>query len=365
MALKTVLILTAGFGEGHNAASRNLAVALQARNPGARVEVHDVFNEAYGWLNLRVRDAYLAAINHTPGLWKVVFGLLDRPSLLGNGIGIFGRAARHLDALIREMEPDVIVSTYPGYGHLIDFLRRNGKTHSAKIVTLVTDSITINSAWYRPPSDLLCVPNRATADVLLKAGVARDRLRVTGFPVAPVFQQPSTRVDAAPWNVLYMVNSSHHRAPNIVRELIKVPHIALTVTAGRDAKLETQLRALSREGGVPLEVHGWVKNISELICRSHVLISKAGGATVQEALAACTPMVITQVVPGQEEGNSQLLVESGCGELAVSPKLIAQAVARLFANDGEVYRARRDACIPLSEPRSSELASACVESLVP
>lgn len=365
MALKSVLILTAGFGEGHNAASRNLAAALQARNPDARVEVHDVFNETYGWLNLRVRDAYLAAINHAPGLWKIAFGLLDHPSLLGNGIGVFGRAARHLDTLICEMEPDVIVSTYPGYGHLIEFLRRNGKTHSAKILTLVTDSLTINSAWYRPPSDLLCVANRATADVLLKAGVAENRLRVTGFPVAPIFQQPSPRVDGAPWHVLYMVNSSHHLAPNIVRELIKIPDIALTVTAGHDAKLAAQIRAISRESGIPIEVHGWVKNISELICRSHVLISKAGGATVQEALAACTPMIITQVVPGQEEGNSQLLIESGSGELAVSPKAIAQAVTRLFANDGQVYLARREACLPLSEPRSSELASACVESLVP
>ena len=83
MALTSALILTAGFGEGHNAAARNTAEALRARNPGARIEVHDVFLEAYGWVNLLVRDAYLAAINHTPSLWKLVFGLLDKTSVLG------------------------------------------------------------------------------------------------------------------------------------------------------------------------------------------------------------------------------------------------------------------------------------------
>jgi UDP-N-acetylglucosamine:LPS N-acetylglucosamine transferase len=32
---------------------------------------------------------------------------------------------------------------------------------------------------------------------------------------------------------------------------------------------------------------------------SHLLISKAGGATVQETIAAKCPMIISQVVPGR------------------------------------------------------------------
>jgi processive 1,2-diacylglycerol beta-glucosyltransferase len=47
--------------------------------------------------------------------------------------------------------------------------------------------------------------------------------------------------------------------------------------------------------------------------------AEAGGATVQEALAARTPMIITQVIPGQEEGNAMLLVENGAGEIATTP----------------------------------------------
>ena len=46
MALKSALILTAAFGEGHNAAARNLAAALGEK--GVAVEVHDLFAEAYG-----------------------------------------------------------------------------------------------------------------------------------------------------------------------------------------------------------------------------------------------------------------------------------------------------------------------------
>ena len=38
--------------------------------------------------------------------------------------------------------------------------------------------------------------------------------------------------------------------------------------------------------------------------------SKAGGATTQEAIAAKCPMIINQVVPGQEEGNARLIAET-------------------------------------------------------
>lgn len=364
MALKSVLILTAGFGEGHNAAARNTAEALRARNPGARIEVHDVFLEAYGWVNLLVREAYLAAITHTPALWKLVFGLLDKTSVLGGGIGIFGRAARHLDGLIGGLSPEVIVSTYPGYGHLLDYLRRRGRTHEAKVVVLVTDSLSINSAWYRPPSDVLLVANRETADVIARAGVSSGKIRVTGFPVPAVFRQPIERADGPPWDVLYMVNSAHHVAPEIVRALLGVSGIRLTVTAGRDEKLAAAVRELSAKMGIPVSVFGWTSQIAELLRKSHILISKAGGATVQEALAARTPMIITQIVPGQEEGNATLMIECGAGEFVGTPGTIAAAVAGMTADGGALYRRRRDAAAAISRPDAAEAVAACIEEII-
>ena len=56
MALKSVLILTAAFGEGHNAAARSLAAALGEK--GVAVEVHDLFAEASGPANRFVRQLY-------------------------------------------------------------------------------------------------------------------------------------------------------------------------------------------------------------------------------------------------------------------------------------------------------------------
>jgi len=362
MALKSVLILTAAFGEGHNAAARNLAAAL--REEGTPVEIHDIFAEAYGPFNRLVQRLYLLVINHVPLVWSLVFFLLDRTSVVGGGIGVFGRAARLLARTVAEQRPNVIVSTYPGYGHLMDLLRKRNECGTARFVTIVTDSLTVNSVWFRCGSDFFLVPNEATGQVMREAGVDPGKIRVTGFPVPLVFAGPQPSRNPAIFEVLFMVNSAHHLAPAVVRELLKIRGIRLTVTVGRDAGLARTLEQLARTSGEEIEIHGWTPEIPNLIRRSHLLISKAGGATVQEALAARTPMLITQIVPGQEEGNARLLMESGAGELATTPGAIAEAVRRTFADSGSLYRERFTATAPLSHPDAARTIAAFLSSLV-
>ena len=64
---KRILILTAGFGEGHNSAARGIRDGLAAVSGGtATVELHDIFAETYGWVNDWARRGYLALINRAP-----------------------------------------------------------------------------------------------------------------------------------------------------------------------------------------------------------------------------------------------------------------------------------------------------------
>src|SRR5438445_12972960 len=66
--MKKILIFTAGFGEGHNTAARNIRDAIEhIAADEASVEVLDLFASCYGKLNDFFRKAYIAAINRTPG----------------------------------------------------------------------------------------------------------------------------------------------------------------------------------------------------------------------------------------------------------------------------------------------------------
>ena len=66
--MKKVLILTASFGDGHNAAARNLSDALESLSPEVKVEVLDVFGTSYGKLNTMARKAYDGLVRFAPAL---------------------------------------------------------------------------------------------------------------------------------------------------------------------------------------------------------------------------------------------------------------------------------------------------------
>ena len=61
--MKKILILTAGFGEGHNAAARSLRDALELVSEEVKVEVLDLFESSYGAFNTFAKNAYLASCN--------------------------------------------------------------------------------------------------------------------------------------------------------------------------------------------------------------------------------------------------------------------------------------------------------------
>ena len=86
--MKKVLILTAGFGDGHNAAARNLREALEQSSADVEVTVADLYERSYKQLNHIAKKAYLRAVRYAPKLWAGFFKLLDRSPWLADGRGL-------------------------------------------------------------------------------------------------------------------------------------------------------------------------------------------------------------------------------------------------------------------------------------
>ncbi len=78
--------------------------------------------------------------------------------------------------------------------------------------------------------------------------------------------------------------TQEHAAHQIWFESFSQLDIQLTVTVGRNEKLG---RAIERaSAGHNVDIYGWTDEMPRLLCENHVLIGKAGGATVQETIAA-------------------------------------------------------------------------------
>jgi len=345
-----VLILTAGYGEGHNAAARGLHTAFT--ETGAAAEILDLFSVTGGASYERSRRAYLGVINHAPRIWAACYSLIDKLPTGALSVPFLGKMRRYLAEHLASVKPDAVVSVYPIYGYLLEKLYPGGAaTRPFAFHTVVTDSITINSIWHRCASDTFLVPNDDTAEVMVAAGINANRVHALGFPVPPRFARDRpVRPAPLPPRILYMINAGQGQAPRIVERLLRIPDIHLTVTVGRDEKLRAKIEAVAATAGKPVEIHGWTNQMPELLMTHHLLIGKAGGAAVQETIAAATPMLITSVVPGQEEGNAQLLFQNQCGALCPNPDALAKQIEQLFANGGAEWRLWKANITELSRP---------------
>ncbi|MFA5057536.1 MAG: galactosyldiacylglycerol synthase [Opitutaceae bacterium] len=361
--MKKLLILTAGFGEGHNAAARNLAAAAEAlAGPGA-ASVVDLFALTTPRFNRVARRAYLTAINRTPRLWSGFYGWIDRHPVFPRHLWMLRAELHALEALLRRERPALVCSTFPIYAFLLERLgltARFGVPH----YNVVTDSISINSLWTRPGCAGWFVPNEETAEVMRGMGVPPARLHALGFPVPAFFSEhardlapPDLAAGATP-RVLYIIHSGVRHAEETARRLLAEAGWDLTFAVGRDERLRRRLDQLAAGRPRPAQILGWTNEVPRLLMTHHVVLSKAGGATTQEAIAARCPMLVNQIVPGQEEGNYELLRRRHAGVFVETPDAVVTALHRAFAGQGAGWSQWRAALAPLARPDASRAIAA-------
>jgi len=351
--MKKILILTAGFGDGHNAAARSLRDAIELLDEDARAEVLDLFADSYGLFNTLATKTYLGVVQYAPKLWGGIFSLLENP-LVEKQLGGFTRLQNTLEKVLAETQPDCVVSTYPVYAHVIQKIYRDHHERPFRFITVITDSISINSAWFRAPSDFFCVANDATAEVLRKGNVPAKQIKTLGFPVNPAFANPPAElplpIGREPRRVLYIINTGKKKAGKAIDRLLELDDVHLTITVGRDPDLRTKLIERTRKYADRVRTLGWTNQMPELMMSHHLVISKAGGAVVQEAIAARCPMIVNQVIPGQEEGNAELIWRFGLGAIAEKNREMAELVENAFAKKAAQWSEWRENLRKLSRP---------------
>ncbi len=356
--MSRLLVLTAGFGEGHNAAARACAEAWEERHGAGTAPVADVHALAAPSLNAWVRLAYLRAINRSPRLWRAVYAWLDRSQWATAAMARLPAERRVLRDLLARERPAAVCCTFPGYAFLLRALAAAGEC-GVPFYNVVTDSISLNSLWWRAGAAGWFVPNADSAAVMHAAGIEPARVHVSGFPVQGTFRREGGRLappDLAAGSmprVLQVINSGTRGAAETAERLLRETRWEITCTVGRDERLRDRLRRAAEQRREPATILGWTHEIPRLLLTHHVVVSKAGGATTQEALAARCPMIVNQIVPGQEEGNYELLRRHGIGAYAGTPAEVLAALHGAFADRGRRWREWRDAIAPLHRPEAA------------
>lgn len=352
-----LIITTAGFGEGHNSAANHLAVALEAQ---AEVEIVDPCSNGAPWVNRQLRRFYRFVTTHLPKTWARIYRSTDSRDFSKERFPLMRKPENSLHETILSYEPDAIISTYPLYPYFIERSFQRG-ARRVPVFTVITDSIEINSSWRRAPSDYWLVTDALTKQKLIELGMPAEKIEVTGFAVHPRLQQLesiSPQADCSTFNVLYFPTAKKPTVRRFMRAILAAPNTEVTVVLGKNVRtLYERAREIQKEFPDRVQIKGWTRRVPELLCSHHLVVGKAGGATVHEAIASKTPMLIHHLVPGQEEGNLALLEHLEAGLLTESPEQVREAIAEMTADDAAQWRAMKQSLFANAHPCGAQAAA--------
>ncbi|MFC7679985.1 glycosyltransferase [Paenibacillus sp. GCM10028914] len=315
-----ILILSGSLGDGHMQAAKAILEASAIYKPNVTVKVVDIMEWIHPRMHVFERYCFMKWVKHFPSL----YGYLYQKTRVENPLTYLLKQFRssslqRLCKLIQEVNPTVLVSTFPPASAAISMLKEKGMTELCS-VTVITDH-SDHSYWIHPHTDLYLVGSEEVHKALLNKGVPDLKISVTGIPVRPFSTQACSKqrlrekfgIDPTSFVALVMGGGwgmiDHTFIDQVQSNLLR-PDVQFIIICGRNVKLMHRVHeALHDKANV--QIKGFVEEIHEWMAVSDILITKPGGLTTSEALAQQLPMLLFEPQLGQERDNAKYLIRKG------------------------------------------------------
>ena len=362
-----ILIVYSRVGGGHLSAARALAEELDSTG-GAVTRLVDAYVDCGRFPLTRFPAAYAWLARDHPRWWSTLYHGTRRgpaPELL-----LHPFLDRGLRRVLRAERPDVVISVLPVVNGLV---AAAAAQVGAPCDVVFTDWNAIHPLWVARGVRHYTAPTESARADALRFGARPECVDVVGIPVRRAFQAAAvasqvsdaqiTRLGLEParFTILAMVGAEG--SPGALRSIARLARldhgldVQMIVVCGRNESLRRRVAALPRR--VPLRAVGFVDNVAELMRAADVLVTKAGGLTLAEAFCAGVPVVVHDLLPGQEAGNLEYVQQRDAVAYAPDPDALARVIAELFADRGRrVDLARRGA--RLARPHAARDIAAAV-----
>jgi processive 1,2-diacylglycerol beta-glucosyltransferase len=333
-----ILILSASAGAGHNRAAEAIRESAKAYCPGVDTEWVDSLKYTNKVFSKLYEQSYVWMASYSPSLWGILYkqaGKNAEHRKINQLIELHDRLTyRKLMEHVEEFKPDVAICTH--------FLPANvllAKRVGIPVYLVITD-FDAHALWVHKKARGYFVASDEVKVQLARYGYPSAQIRTTGIPIHPVFSQDTPREAPGKPQILFMSGGfGMGHMEEALERLLAIPlPFSLTVVAGKNEAMRKKLEKIAAGRAV---VHGFVTNVHDLMGKSDLIITKAGGLTVSECLAKKLPMVIFSPIPGQEECNADYLLEHGCAVKARTLDVLDYKVLELLENPARLDMMRR------------------------
>jgi processive 1,2-diacylglycerol beta-glucosyltransferase len=337
--MKRILILSASVGSGHVKAADALAKAFRA-DPHVEEVLSD---DSLDHTNLLHKQLYST-------LYKKLSAML--PEFLGwwyessddpwvsdkSRLALDLPQALPLINLVRDFKPDAIICTHFMPAGVLSYLIGAGKL-DAELGIVVTD-FHFHAFWITRAFHWYFVAQEEDKIHMEGLGLPGDRIQVTGIPLEPDFAQPVDKTavlrefDLNPEKPTLLVAGGAlglSPAVAVARRLLELDRdFQAVIVCGKNEDLRRDISELIAGREDRFRVLGYTDRMPALMGAATLLLSKPGGLTTAEALARGLPMVILDPIGGQEERNSDVLLEAGAAVKCTEVTVLNHKLERLL-----------------------------------
>ncbi len=349
-----ILILSVTAGEGHNATAK--ALKEEFEKLGTEATVLDTFQYISPHLAKFLSEGYLLVTEKARYAYEVGYRLAEKRDGGDKAVQylVDMAFARDIVDFINGDDYRVILFTHPFAGMILDYLK---KEHMLDIPTVgILTDFTFHPYWEDcTMNDYVITP----ADGLLlqgkRKGFREEQILPYGIPIRPDFltvtPKPEARaklgLDPAKTTVLIMGGSMGYG--NMVKTVQQIDEISygedfqMIVVCGNNREVKAEIDQMLPTFTHTVLTTGFVNYVSLLMDASDCIVTKPGGLTTSESLTKGLPMIIVNPIPGQEQRNTEFLLNNGAACAASPTCSVVECLYQLLSSP--VRRKAMEACV--------------------
>ncbi len=326
-----VLIMSVTAGEGHNSTAKAMKNEFESR--GVECEILDTINYVSPVIATFIAEGYLLITEKAKNAYKLGYELAEKrknflkdysPMEILNMI-----FTDELRAVFEGDTYDAVVFTHPFAGMVLDMMKRK---HHINLYTVgILTDFTFHPYWENcTRNDYVIIPDRLLKFQGIRKGFREEQMLPLGIPINPKFSSKAAKTEArrelgldfGEEKKLILVMGGSMGYGNIAETVRRIDTLEadtdfhMYVVCGNNAEAKDEVSALEGSLRHGMTVVGFVNYISTLMDAADCIVTKPGGLTTSESMAKGLPMVIVNPIPGQEQRNTDFLVNNGAAVVA-------------------------------------------------
>ena len=367
---KRAAVIYSSIGTGHKTAAYALCEWF------SKVNVDTICLDALAYVNPIIRGiyarSYLEMVRKAPQIWGYFYESTDSPEAsIGFLAGLHELTvklnARKLLKVLADFSPDVIIFTHFFAASAVS-QEYKGK---APIFLVNTDFLShvfhrdqeVYDGWFIASEEALL---QYEAD-----GIDVKKVHISGIPIKPSFVSPPRKALARetlelPQDdaVLLVMGGGIGVGPleDVVDSLSQIDNATVLTLCGNNEELRESMEERFSDNE-KVRVFGFVRGMEYVYAASDAIVMKPGGLSTSEVLCMERPFFLCGVIPGQEQRNSDYLLDRGAAKIIFEPRKAANTLLSVLQDEKERSRLLSSAK-RLAKPRAGEfIANKILESI--